>query len=67
MKIQVVGSDRDFQEFEQKFGAQNELVHFSDYQFLSEPEDNALIFDFFIGTNRSYARTMQTWKRSHYS
>lgn len=49
MKIQVVGSDRDFQEFEQKFGAQNELVHFSDYQFLSEPEDNALIFDFFIG------------------
>lgn len=49
MKILVVGSDRDFKEFEQKFGEQSELSHTYDYSFTSDPVKTELVFDFFVG------------------
>lgn len=49
MKILVIGTERDFSEFEKKFGASNELTFDSRYQFHSTFISFDVIFDFFVG------------------
>ncbi|MBO3699433.1 3-hydroxyacyl-CoA dehydrogenase family protein [Roseivirga sp. E12] len=49
MKILVIGTERDFNEFEKKFGLTNDLTFDSTYQFHSSFPSFDLIFDFFVG------------------
>lgn len=49
MKILVIGTERDFSEFEKKFGVSNELTFDSRYQFHSTFVSFDVIFDFFVG------------------
>ncbi len=49
MKILVIGTERDFNEFEKKFGLDHELTFNSDYQFEVDPTDFDAVFDLYIG------------------
>jgi 3-hydroxybutyryl-CoA dehydrogenase len=49
MKILVIGTERDFEEFEKKFTTNNELTFSPGYQVKSELTEFDVIFDFFIG------------------
>ncbi|MFY0594145.1 3-hydroxyacyl-CoA dehydrogenase family protein [Roseivirga sp.] len=49
MKILVVGTERDFEEFENKFGIEHDLTLDTRYQFHSTFASFDLVFDFFIG------------------
>lgn len=49
MKILVIGSERDFEEFENKFGLTHALTFDARYQFHSTFVDFDVIFDFFVG------------------
>ncbi|MDB4447765.1 3-hydroxyacyl-CoA dehydrogenase family protein [Roseivirga sp.] len=49
MKILVIGTEGDFNEFEKKFGLTNELTFDPRYQFHSTFVDFDVIFDFFVG------------------
>ncbi|OEK05910.1 3-hydroxyacyl-CoA dehydrogenase family protein [Roseivirga misakiensis] len=49
MKILVVGTERDFEEFENKFGIDHDLTLDKRYQFQSTFASFDLVFDFFIG------------------
>ena len=49
MKILVVGTERDFEEFENKFGIDHDLTLDTRYQFQSTFASFDLVFDFFIG------------------
>jgi len=49
MKILVVGTERDFEEFENKFGIAHDLTLDTRYQFHSTFASFDLVFDFFIG------------------
>jgi len=51
MKILVVGSSSNLQEFQKKFTANHEYYYFSDYSFKEELENADVIFDFYIGDN----------------
>jgi len=49
MKILVIGTKRDFAEFEKKFGATNDLTLDTNYQFHSSYPVFDVIFDFLVG------------------
>ncbi len=49
MKILVIGTEGDFNEFEKKFGLTHELTFDSRYQFHSTFVSFDVIFDFFVG------------------
>ena len=52
MKILVVGSDSNLEEFRKKFTSPNEYLFYNDYEFdTSELMSAEVIFDFFIGDN----------------
>lgn len=51
MKIAIVGTSVEFEEFSQKFGKTHECIHFEDYQFLNQTGDIEVIFDFSISDN----------------
>lgn len=49
MKILVIGTERDFKEFEKKFEPGNQLTFSSGYQRQSELKEFDVVFDFLIG------------------
>lgn len=49
MKILVVGTERDFSEFENKFGIDHDLTLDTRYQFHDTFSSFDLVFDFFVG------------------
>jgi 3-hydroxybutyryl-CoA dehydrogenase len=52
MKILVVGSPSNLQEFKEKFAENHDYGYFSDYSFEKDDLENAdMIFDFYIGDN----------------